>query len=62
MDRVLGRWDNALHTLHIYENAVRHHLTFKRFLYHRNPKKPCKHVDFLRPDLEPPFWSSDFWQ
>jgi len=61
VDRVLGRWDNALHTLHLYEHA-RDHLHFKCFPYPvEGSKWPRKHTDFYRPDLDPPFWRREFW-
>jgi len=60
LDRMLGKWDNALRTLHIYPDGVRDRLHFKSFSYNE-PKKPSSHSAFYHPDLDPPFWSQRFW-
>jgi hypothetical protein len=60
LDRMLGKWDNALRTLHVYKHG-RDRLHFKSFAYNEPPKRPCSHSDFYHPDLDPPFWSPEFW-
>ena len=60
LDRMLGKWDNALRTLHIYPDDVRDRLHFKSFSYNE-PKKPSSHSAFYHRDLDPPFWSSRLW-
>ena len=61
LDRMLGKWDNVLRTLHIYEPAVREMIHVKGFPYDgKNRVKPYKHVHFNDEDV--PFWTRAFWQ
>lgn len=60
LDRMLGKWDNALRTMHIYRGRVRERLHFKSFAYNEE-HKVCSHSDFFSPDLDPPFWTREFW-
>jgi pimeloyl-ACP methyl ester carboxylesterase len=61
LDRMLGKWDNVLRTLHVFEPAARPRIHIKGFSYDgKNRKKPYKHVHFNDPDV--PFWTEDFWK
>jgi pimeloyl-ACP methyl ester carboxylesterase len=60
LDRFLGKWDNALSSLHIFEDAVRPRLHVKGFPY--DPRKrvmPWRHVQFN--DKHTQFWRKRYW-
>jgi len=63
LDRTLGKWDNTLRTLHIFDDDVRPFIHIKGFPYKghlpKEERKPCRHVDFNDADLE--FWRKPFW-
>jgi len=65
MDRVIGRYDNAVLATHIFPDTVRGQIHIKAFGY-RDPRfnygpdlKPARHGEFL--DRGVPFWRCEFW-
>jgi pimeloyl-ACP methyl ester carboxylesterase len=59
LDRFLGKWDNLLRALHIFDDEVRPFIHLKSFPY--DPKhraKPYRHVHFN--DGDTGFWKEEF--
>jgi pimeloyl-ACP methyl ester carboxylesterase len=60
LDRFLGKWDNLLRSLHIFDDGVRPYIHIKGFPYDaKNRRKPYRHVHFNDEDVC--FWKESFW-
>jgi hypothetical protein len=60
VDRVFGKYENAISAIHVLPDAVRDRVYIRSFEFHDNYSNrglPHRHSDFVHQ----PFWRCDFW-